>query len=161
MIPNVTRGDRMGGLLTYLVGPGKRNEHTDPHLVAGDPALLAWHDDHELSKGDALAIARHLDRPRTAFGVEVAGGHVWHCSLSIRADEGELSDEKWGQIAAGFMAKMGLDDNEGSKAPPRWVAVRHGLSASGNDHIHLVVNLVREDGTKVSVHNDFSRAQTA
>ena len=161
MIPNVTKGDRMGGLLSYLVGPGKRNEHTDPHLVAGDPALLAWHDDHELSKGDALAIARHLDRPRTAFRVEVGGGHVWHCSLSIRADEGELSDEKWGQIAAGFMAKMGLDDNEGSKAPTRWVAVRHGLSAGGNDHIHLVVNLVREDGTKASIHNDFARAQRA
>ena len=35
MIPNVTKGGRMGGLLSYLVGPGKRNEHTDPHLVAG------------------------------------------------------------------------------------------------------------------------------
>ena len=161
MIPNVTKGDRMGGLLTYLVGPGKRNEHTDPHLVAGDPALLAWHDDHELSKADALAMARHLDRPRTAFGVEVAGGHVWHCSLSLRADEGQLSDEAWGEIAAGFLGKMGLDDAEGTKAPVRWAAVRHGLSAGGNDHIHLVVNLVREDGTKASVHNDFSRAQSA
>lgn len=161
MIPNVTKGGRMGGLLSYLVGPGKRNEHTDPHLVAGDPALLAWHDDHELSKADALAIARHLDRPRTAFGLEVAGGHVWHCSLSIRADEGELSDEQWARIASGFLAKVGLDDNQGSKAPVRWAAVRHGLSAAGNDHVHLVVNLVREDGTKASVHNDFRRAQVA
>lgn len=161
MIPNVTKGTRMGGLLSYLVGKGKRNEHTDPHLVAGDPALLAWHDDHELSKGDALAIARHLDRPRTSFGVEVPGGHVWHCSLSIRADEGELSDVTWGQIATGFLHKMGLDDNEGSKAPVRWAAVRHGLSAAGNDHVHLVVNLVREDGTKASVHNDYARTQQA
>lgn len=151
----------MRGVVSYLVGAGKRNEHTDPHLVAGDPALLAWHDDHELSGADAADIARHLDRPRHAFGVEVPGGHVWHCSLSIRADEGELSDETWGRIAAGFLDKMGLDGQQGAKAATRWVAVRHGLSAAGNDHVHVVVNLVREDGTKASIHNDYRRAQQA
>ncbi len=161
MIPNVTRGVGMRGVVSYLVGAGKRNEHTDPHLVGGDPALLAWHDDHELSGADAVDIARHLDRPRHAFAVEVPGGHVWHCSLSIRADEGQLSDETWGRIAAGFLDKMGLDDQQGSKAPTRWVAVRHGLSAGGNDHVHVVVNLVREDGTKASIHNDYKRAQQA
>jgi len=56
---------------------------------------------------------------------------------------------------------MGFDDNEGLKAPCRWVAVRHGVSANGNDHVHLAVNLVREDGTKASVHRDFKRAQDA
>ena len=71
-MPNVVRGDRMGGLMSYLVGPGRANEHTEPHLVAGDVAMLAWHDDAELSRDGAFAIARHLDRPRTATGVEVA-----------------------------------------------------------------------------------------
>jgi len=160
MMPNVVRGSRMGGLMTYLVGPGRRNEHTEPHLVAGDGAVLAWHDDAELGRDGALAIARHLDQPRTAFGVDVPGGHVWHCSLSLSADEGEISDEKWGEISRDFVAAMGFDDNDGAKAPCRWVAVRHGLSVNGNDHVHLVVNLVREDGTKASVHNDFKRAQT-
>jgi len=37
--------------------------------------------------------------------------------------------------------------------------VRHGVSSNGNDHIHIAANVVREDGTKVSVHNDFARAQ--
>jgi hypothetical protein len=40
------------------------------------------------------------------------------------------------------------------KADCRWVAVRHGLSTNGNDHIHIAVSLVREDRTKASVHND-------
>jgi len=160
-MPNVVRGDRMAGLMTYLVGPGRANEHTEPHLVAGDDAMLAWHDDAELGRDGALAIARHLDRPRTATGVEVNGGHVWHCSLSLRADEGALSDEQWRAIANDFVRAMDFDDAEGTKAPCRWVAVRHGVSTNGNDHIHLVVNLVREDGTKASVHNDFKRAQTA
>ena len=49
MMPNVTRGDRMAGLMTYLVGEGRHNEHEEPHLVAGDHALMAWYDDAELS----------------------------------------------------------------------------------------------------------------
>lgn len=161
MMPNVVRGDRMAGLLTYLAGPGRANEHTEPHLVAGDPAMMAWHDDNELGRDSALAIARHLDRPRTAYSVEVKGGHVWHCSLSLRADEGALTDEQWGAIARDFVTAMEFDDNEGTKAPCRWVAMRHGVSKNGNDHIHIAVSLVREDGTKASTHHDFRRAQTA
>lgn len=161
MMPNVVRGDRMGGLMVYLTGPGRANEHTEPHLVAGDPSMMAWHDDNELGRDDALAIARHLDRPRRAFEVDVTGGHVWHCSLSLRAEEGQLTDEKWREVSEGFMAKMGFDDHEGTKAPTRWVAVRHGVSKAGNDHVHLVVNLVREDGTRASIHNDHVRAQRA
>ncbi|WP_354508650.1 relaxase/mobilization nuclease domain-containing protein [Oerskovia enterophila] len=161
MMPNVVRGDRMAGLMSYLAGPGRHNEHTEPHLVAGDPALMAWHDDAELGHDGAMAIARHLDQPRTAFEVDVAGGHVWHCSLSIRAEEGLLTDDQWNAIASDFVTAMGFDDNDGSKAPCRWVAIRHGVSSNGNDHIHLAVNLVREDGTKASAHRDFVRAQKA
>src|SRR5690606_22078305 len=101
------------------------------------------------------------DKPRAAYEVEVKGGHVWHCSLSLRADEGTLTDGDWGKIARDFIAAMEFDDNQGTKAPCRWVAVRHGVSTNGNDHIHIAVNLVREDGTKASVHNDFRRAQAA
>ncbi len=37
------------------------------------------------------------------------------------------------------------------------MAVRHGRSEAGNDHVHLVVNLVREDGKVASTRNDFKR----
>jgi hypothetical protein len=161
MMPNVVRGERMAGLMVYLAGAGRSNEHTEPHLVAGDAAMMAWHDDAELGRDSALAIARHLDRPRTAYGVEVNGGHVWHCSLSLRADEGLLTDEQWNAVANDFVTAMGFDDHDGTKAPCRWVAVRHGVSKNGNDHIHLAVNLVREDGTKAPVFNDYRRAQAA
>ena len=160
-MPNVSRGGRMGGLLRYLVGPGRANEHTEPHLVAGDPAVLAWHDDDELGRDAVLGIGRHLDQPRVVYGVAVAGGHVWHCSLSLRAEEGVLSDAAWAGIARDFVTAMGFDDNAGSKAPCRWVGIRHGVSAKGNDHVHIAVNLVREDGTKAGTHHDFRRAQAA
>lgn len=162
MMPNVKRGDRMQGLLRYLVGPGRFNEHTDPHLVtAGDDMMVMWYDDAILDQANAGEIATHLDRPYDTFEADVNGGHVWHCSLSLRSEEGTLSDEKWASIARDFVAAMEFDDCEGTRAPCRWAAIHHGQSKGGNDHIHLVVDLVRNDGTKASVHNDFRRVQAA
>jgi hypothetical protein len=43
----------------------------------------------------------------------------------------------------------------------RWVAVRHGLSVGGIDHIHIAATLARQDGTLPRIHNDFLRARTA
>lgn len=159
MMPNVVRGDRMAGLMTYLVGPGRSNEHEEPHLVAGDSSMMSWYDDAELSRESAMQIARYLDLPKQLYETEVNGGHVWHASLSLRADERDVTDAEWGQIAEEFVREMGFDDHEGTKAPCRWVAIRHGVSKNGNDHIHIAVNLVREDGTKAPIHNDYYRAQ--
>ncbi|MBO0910106.1 relaxase/mobilization nuclease domain-containing protein [Arthrobacter sunyaminii] len=180
MIPNVTRGSRMSGLLVYLASTDTdktRNAHTEPHLVAGDAAIMAWYDDGILDRDDALAIARHLDQPRRAFGVEVKirelrwdavkkervpvgekDANVWHCSLSLRAEEGALTDQQWGDIANDFVDSMGFTETSG-KARCRWAAINHGTSENGNHHIHIAVSLVREDGTKASTHGDFKRAQ--
>ncbi|UKA73455.1 relaxase/mobilization nuclease domain-containing protein [Arthrobacter sp. FW306-06-A] len=147
MIPNITQGDRMAGLMIYLAGPGRANEHEEPHLVAGDAALMAWHDDNELNRDAALDIANALDRAKQFYKTEVDGGHVFHCSLSLAAEEGQLTDEQWGAIANDFMKDMDFTE-DGGKAPARWVAVRHGLSKNGNDHIHIVASMVRDDGTK-------------
>ena len=40
VIPNVTRGGKTHGVLLYLVGKGKREEHENPHLVAGSPEAV-------------------------------------------------------------------------------------------------------------------------
>lgn len=180
MIPNITRGSRMSGLMLYLASTDAdrtKNAHTDPHLVAGDAAIMAWYDDGVLDRDDAVAIAKHLDQPRKAFGVEVLqkdfrwdadrkeripNGHkqadVWHCSLSLRAEEGALTDQQWGDIANDFVGAMGFTEASG-KAQCRWVAINHGTSENGNHHIHIAVSLVREDGTKASTHGDYKRAQ--
>ncbi|MGM7778973.1 relaxase/mobilization nuclease domain-containing protein [Arthrobacter sp. KNU-44] len=158
MIPNITKGDRMAGLLVYLAGPGRANEHTDPHLVTGSAPIMAWHDDDQLNRDAALSIAHQLDQAKNVLGVDVKGGHVWHCSLSLRAEEGDLTDQKWAEIANDFMDEMGFTEASG-KAPVSWVAIRHGHSKAGNDHIHIAASMVREDGTKWSSHLDFKRAQ--
>lgn len=180
MIPNITRGSRMGGLMVYLASTDAdktKNAHTNPHLVAGDAAIMAWYDDGTIGRDDALAIAKHLDQPHRKFGVEVLQkdlrwdeatkqrvdhGHrqadVWHCSLSLRAGERELTDQEWGDIANEFVDEMGFTEASG-KAQCRWAAVNHGVSTNGNHHIHIAVSLVREDGTKASTHGDYRRAQ--
>lgn len=160
MIPNITKGTRMHGLIAYLAGPGRANEHTDPHLVAGSPSIMAWHNDDELNADAVHAIAKELDRARSVLGTEIPGGHVWHCSLSLRAEEGDLTDQKWADIAQDFMDEMGFTEASG-RAPAQWVAIRHGHSKAGNDHIHIAASMVREDGTKWSSWRDYPRAQQA
>ncbi|WP_309071990.1 relaxase/mobilization nuclease domain-containing protein [Arthrobacter sp.] len=154
-----------------------KNAHTEPHLVAGDAAIMAWYDDGVLDHADALAIAKHLDQPRKAYGIEIRqkefrwdqatkqrieNGYkqadVWHCSLSLRAEEGPLTDQQWGDIANDFVDAMGFTETSG-KAQCRWAAINHGTSENGNHHIHIAVSLVREDGTKASTHGDYKRAQ--
>lgn len=178
MMPNVTRGGRMAGLTSYLAGPGKANEHTRPHLVAGDDRVeFAVSPGEQLTTDDALDIANVLEQPRKLHDSQVnvpvrefdqeqdryvttdtKPGHVWHCSLSLRPEEGKLTTEQWGAIAEDFVGRMGFVDQDGAKSS-RWAAIHHGQTKNGGDHIHIAVQMVREDGTKANVHNDFKRAQ--
>ena len=174
MIPNVTRGGNTRGVLLYLVGPGKREEHQDPQLVAGAPETLRIAGERLLGAGDAAALARFLDEPREQFGTRVTiaerdgegrvvgarDAHVWHCSLSLHPEEPDLSEERWSEVCEEFVAAMGFGGADPG-AQCRWVAIRHGESTGGADHAHVVVGLVAEDGSKASVHNDRPRAQDA
>ncbi|WP_019925517.1 hypothetical protein [Nocardia sp. BMG111209] len=42
-MPNVTRGANLPGLLAYVIGPGRSDEHAFPHLVAGDETITVDH----------------------------------------------------------------------------------------------------------------------
>lgn len=146
------RSGHPGRLVNYLFGPGKAHEHRDHHTVAGSV--------HYPGAGPEIRtqVTADLQMPKLLWPqVDFTGGHIYHFSLAIGADEGQLPDSKWEQITHEYMQGMKLEDP--TKAPVRWTAVRHGLSKEGNDHIHGVVNLIREDGTKVSVWQDQKRAQ--
>ena len=164
MIPNITRGRNMRGLVAYLAGPGRRNEHRDQHVVAGSEDVEFRFDGVELDGDRIRSLGRLLDSDSANSDVVVSDGHVWHCSLSIGKTDGVLDDARWRSIARRFVTRMGFADADGTKAPCRWAAIRHGLSGEtgdGNDHIHIVVNLVRSDGTKAWIYRDYRRAQDA
>lgn len=181
MIPNVTKGQGTVGLLRYLVGPGRAEEHVLPHVVGGSDLLLAAYGAEEsLSGRQATEIAAWIDTPRRLHGTEVtvpvkqvdpATGdatvvgrreqHVWHCSLSLAAGEAPIGDARWQRIATEFAEAMGFTE-AGGKAACRWVAIHHGPSKGGNDHIHIAASMVREDGTVwEGRYLDYDRTQKA
>ncbi|MDX3402420.1 relaxase/mobilization nuclease domain-containing protein [Streptomyces violaceoruber] len=153
MIPSVnSSGSRTIGLLAYLYGPGKHEEHTDPHLVASfdgmspDPGRdpnATLKDLQQLLDQPVMALAEHA-RPAK---------HVWH--TSVRADPRDriLSDEEWADIARRIVAATGIDPGDGQPGC-RWAAVRHA-----DDHIHIVATLVTEDGHRPDDYRSGARAQ--
>lgn len=166
MIAKITRGQRMRGLVTYLfregadgresaqaraAAGGQVEVHTDPHVVASSAGVEVAVG-RPLTKVEQSDLATQLDTPKALFESDVRGGYVWQLSLTNHRDDGELSDEEWAGVAREAMAKLGFDDD--TKAACPWVAVRHGLSAGGNDHMHVAVSLVREDGAVASWWND-------
>ena len=181
MIPNIVTGGDTGGLMRYLVGPGRANEHENPHVIAGSRDIVRkWGDWETISVSQASEIATRLDaymhetgtfptgkarrfNPATGaveWNGEIEANHVWHCSLSLSPEEAALGDEVWGRIASDFMSEMGFTGTDG-KAPCRWVAIHHGSAKNGGDHIHIAANIVREDGTKWNPWYDQRRAQKA
>jgi hypothetical protein len=116
VIPKISRGSHPAGLFRYLIGKGSRNEHTDPHVVAGSPELVWQFGDRALTPRDATPLGRIIDEPRRLSGAVATvvvrdsdgnatgrrDAHVWHCPLSLRPDEPTLSDEAWRQISERF-----------------------------------------------------------
>ena len=146
----------MGRLLCYLYGPGKANEHTDPHLVAGfsDPADL---EPRIRANGarDFRRLTRLLTQPLAAVAGSGYPQPAWHCSVRAAPEDRMLSDAEWAQVAARVMDRTGLAP-AGDDLGVRWVAVRHAP-----DHIHLVATLARQDGDRPTTWNDFYRVRDA
>lgn len=85
--------------------------------------------------------------------------HVFHATFSLRQDEGKLSDETWGRIAAEYVDRMGFAAKDG-KAGCEWAAWRHGVSKNGNDHIHVAVSLVKSDGRWANEYRSKMRSRS-
>lgn len=164
----------MYGLVSYLAGPGRANEHTDQHvLAASSPELFyAGGAGGSMDAEHVHELASTLDEARVVFGTEVSrrdkkrlaaarergvtgraavaeatvDENVWHCSLSLKPGT-VLDDAQWSAIVHDFMAEMGFDDP--NQAASRWVAIRHGMTKNGGDHIHIAASRVRDDGTVI------------
>ncbi|WP_049578156.1 relaxase/mobilization nuclease domain-containing protein [Streptomyces sp. SBT349] len=153
MIPKIAkRGARTVGLLAYLYGPGIRDAHTDPHLVASWDGTAP---DPGRDPGVPLkALARLLDDPvRAVPERRRPARHVWHCSVRAAPDDRLLSDEEWAGVARRIVAATGIATGADDGAC-RWAAVRHA-----EDHVHIVATLVREDGRRPRLQADAARAQ--
>lgn len=157
MIGKVIRGSRVGGLTRYLFGPGERNEHVDPHVVAGfrhpaglEPGVRADGARDVANLNGLLNLPLAVLPPGTGFDKPVR-----HCVLRAAPEDPELSDDVWAEIAHEVMDRVGLA-RYGDDGGVHWAAVRHA-----DDHVHIVATLAREDGERLRLSNDFYRVREA
>jgi hypothetical protein len=157
VIGKVLRGERPGGLIYYLYGPGRHEEHTNPHVVAG------WRHPAELEppvRLDGRRDFRHLNglllQTLAALGTGVPSRPVWHCVARTAPGDRILSDYEWARAAREIMHRTGLAPHGEDDEAVRWVAVRHA-----DDHIHIVATLARQDGRRPRLSNDYYRVREA
>nr|WP_063770126.1 hypothetical protein [Streptacidiphilus melanogenes] len=158
-MPDVSTGDRTRGLLSYLFGPGRRDEHTDPHIVAAfampglvDPGRVPL-DQHQAALTE---LAAYLDQPVRLREQRTRGPvpqHVWHCPVRTAPGDRYLTDAEWAEVARRIVHAAGIAEH-GDDAACRWIAVRHA-----EDHIHIMATSVREDGRRPRNKGDGRRAQ--
>ena len=174
MIPNIVRGSDPAGLVRYLFGKGRRNEHTDQHLVCASGDMFPSFDMDGKPAASYAEIGRRFDRRYRVrerkddpFPPDMRGKNnperehgrkrVWHCSLAIKAGHGILTDQEWEAIIRDYLTRMNIIDGDDDQGVT-WLAVRHGLSANGNDHVHIMVQLAADDGW-INPYHDRINAQ--
>ena len=150
-------GQDVAGLIRYLYGPGRREEHTDPHIIAGyrtpadlEPLLRAD------GSRDFRRLAGLLRLPHDALGTWGYAKPVWHCSMRAAPGDRLLSDSEWAGIACDVVHRTGLCPRGQGDEAVRWIAIRHGP-----DHIHLVAMLARQDRTRPRIVNERYRVRDA
>jgi hypothetical protein len=156
VIGSVTRGTRVAGLVRYLYGPGRRNEHTNPHIVAGYRHPTALEPGLRPGGGrDFRHLIDALNSPLETTRRTPLAKPVWQCSIRAAPTDRILSDAEWADIAEEVMHQTGIAPH-GDDQACRWIAVRHA-----DDHIHLVATLARDDGRNPRLRRDYFQVRDA
>ncbi|WP_030487978.1 mobilization relaxase component [Micromonospora chokoriensis] len=154
------RGSRVGGLLRYLWGPGKAEEHTNPHLVAAwDGAGPLTHLEPKVTASgrlDLRGLTAMLEQPVRA-GYRPPTKFVWHASMRLAPEDRHrtVSDTTWANMAVQMLTEVGVATTA-TDPGLRWIAMRHA-----DDHVHIVATLVREDGRTNWLRHDYPRCVKA
>jgi len=156
MVPDVSTGSDSRGLIAYLFGPGRRDEHTNPHIVAAwdmggapDPGR----DPAATYSQLARRLDHHVDLRTRELGGKKPPQHVWHCPVRTAPGDRSLTDAEWTEVARRVVHATGIAP-DGDERACRWIAVRHA-----DDHIHIMATTVRADGRRPRTHQDGRRAQ--
>jgi len=158
VIGRVYRGRKVGGLVRYLYGPDRHNEHQNPHLVASwsgctqqqlavvEPEWTGVGErDYRGLVAELEALARYAERGER--------NPVWHCPLRTAPTDRVLTDGEWAEVD--LMHRTGIAPR-GDDGGCRWVAVRHDEVS-----IHVVAVLARQDGARAHPANDWHQVRAA
>ncbi|ELU60774.1 hypothetical protein PCS70012_02343, partial [Streptococcus pneumoniae PCS70012] len=148
VIAKITRGSNPGNIGAYLHGPGHANEHFYERnggryaggvvvggnvFVTGDADEKAWVKEMRA----AMRTRPEITKP------------IWQASLRNTVEDRRLTDAEWAQAGQTFAESMGFAEHP-------WVMVRHA-----DDHVHVVVCRVSDEGTVWHGRNDRRAAQSA
>lgn len=152
MIGKITKGSRTGSIGAYLHGPGRANEHaytsetgkreTGGQVIASNLPVIG--------DTDSKRWAAQMRQP-LALRDKAVKQPIWQVSLALPPGE-KLTQRQWADAAQTFVEKLGVQENP-------WVAVHHGSSRGGNDHIHIVLNRVDFEGKLWAAKQDFRQVQ--
>lgn len=160
MIGKIKKGHRMIGLIQYLAGPGRANEHTDMHVMCSSELIATVSDGMELDATNTMALGHEMNHPKKVYHPDNhKRAQVFHVSLSLDPTQGVKDDDFWDTMVREYLHGMEMDGTDG-KPPMRWTAIRHGVSSNGNDHVHIAVSMIREDGTWWNTNRDFAKSST-
>jgi hypothetical protein len=151
MIGKISKGSSGRALIRYLFGPGRANEHTDQRVVASGLSI-GVEEGRPLTPAEIAGLGRAIDAANDRFRANPPGGHIWHVSLSVPQAERPIGDDEWVDMAQRVMSALGFEAP--GVQPAAWVAIGHGTSAGGNQHIHIAASLVRMDGRQVNIWQD-------
>jgi len=152
VITKMQRGTRTRGLVEYLFGPGRAEEHTNQRIVAAWDE--AWQGITHPDGVQRALLAAEVDAPvKRMPEVAKPAEHVYHVSISNHGEDRNLSDEEWATVARAVAERLGLTGTD-TEPGARWFAVHHGAASGDRDHIHFVATLVREDGRGIYLNKD-------
>jgi len=162
VIGRVYRGSKVGGLVRYLYGPGRHNEHVDQRLVAcwsgAGPQVLAAVEPEwtaglvGVGERAYRVLIAELEAPM-AYAGRMDANQVWHCPLRTAPGDRVLADAEWAEVAADLMHRTGIA-TRGDDDACRWIAVRHD-----EESVHVVAVLARQDGARAHVFRDYPQVR--
>ena len=131
MIAKLVKGSGFRGCLNYLLDKNKSAEIIGGNMMGENARELAAE----------FGVMRNM-RPSL-------GKAVCHVSLSVAADDVQLDEFNWADIADRYMRDMGF-------AQSQYALIRH--DDADHQHVHIVANRVDIHGKTVSAQNDFRRS---
>ena len=138
-IAKITKGKNAAGCLNYVLGKEKARL-IDTNCLSADADTLAQ------EFGGADDVQKQTSRGKKAQK------KVHHASIGIPIGI-ELDNQTWSAIALEYLKGLGFDPEQN-----HYVAAMH--QDTDHQHLHLVVNRVRLDGTTTRDWNDWQKAET-
>lgn len=142
MIVNLTKGKSARGGLGYDYGPGNKEEHENPHRVAGNVAGQSYQQRASRFERAQKSYTQQTGRTPKEPVVRMA--------VAANPEDATMSDRQWGQIAHETVDQF----TKGKADTYPWEAVRHD-----DGHIHITLSRCGSDGKLLPSSNDYKRAQ--